>query len=266
MIERPQTTPLGGWWLAISGLSLIPIGAFAWVMLVGRTETEVSRPEGPRTLARHSALALPDASPPRVPAPRPRPPAPAPAAEDDNGARALIEESRAYDTRDPLRSRQLLRDALAIDPDNVVALRLLTSKLLVDEDHEEARELAERCRQLGDPDCEEFEKLTYDEEAIEWLGNVSTLCMAKTPSDVECLYGRLSYHLAQGEKADAAVLAGRLTQVAPSSKEAMLARGRVKGGDRQYRDARQLFEWSCALGDEAACFRQRTLDAEGWTP
>jgi hypothetical protein len=183
------------------------------------------------------------------------------AAEED----VRIVESRRVETTNPRRARELLREVLRDDPDNVVALERLSAKLLIDEAHAEAKQLADRCRRFGaNSSCEQTSNLAVDNPAdLEVLGTALTTCLDETPDHVGCLSGMVAYHLIHGSVIDAATFAGRLTQVAPQAPETLAARGRIKAADGEYDKARQLFEWACQQNDPQACYRLEILKGEG---
>jgi tetratricopeptide (TPR) repeat protein len=188
------------------------------------------------------------------------------AAASPGDANARLAESRRLENTDPQRARELLREVLRDDPDNVTALERLSTKLLIDENHAEAKRLAERCRGLEqNPGCNQVSSLAVENSPdVEKLAGAVKNCLVETPGNVNCLAGMVNYHLINGRLSDAAVYAGRLTQAAPQATETLFARGRIKAAGGEYEEARQLFDWACQQGDPQACFRHDTLKSEGW--
>jgi hypothetical protein len=280
-----------GLWLAFGGLAIVPI---AGVMLVlTMTDDHPKRRAHSAPTPEHAASPAPAQAPEPLMNARDRPtaqPAPAVALDDPtrqppdlSGAAAaeqeeeeasdpadevntLLEESRRVENTDPARSRQILRDILAQDPDNIVALERLSTKLLLDENHAEAKKLAEHCRELGGPqDCDQVASQAVENNSdVERLAGAVKGCLANTPENIGCLSGMVNYHLIKGEFSDAAVYAGRLTQEDPQAPETLYARARIKASGKDYGNARQLFQWSCDKGFQDACYRQHLLEAEGW--
>jgi hypothetical protein len=269
-------------WLAVAGLSIVPVlGILAVVSMSDRDpkRRSIDLPSpGAKKEDREGAAGGPRRAPsPTAPTTQKEgiteSPASPPAAHQASGSAAggaevsqKLAESRRIENTDPARSRQLLREILDVDPDNLVALERLSTKLLIDENHAEARKLAERCQSVGRvAACDQVASLAVKDSAeVQVLASAARKCLTDTPENLGCLTGMVNFHLIKGQVGDAAIYAGRLEQQAPQSAEAMTARGRLAAQGGRYGEARQLFESACNQGDQQACFRQNALQSEGW--
>lgn len=88
------------------------------------------------------------------------------AAAERTVADQLVKEAQALPPEELARARELLRDALDVDPKNTGALRALARTRLEDEDNAEAEALALRCLEAtpGDRECESVRLLAKARE------------------------------------------------------------------------------------------------------
>ncbi len=175
---------------------------------------------------------------------------------------ALQQENSA-----PKRSRDLLRDALRLDPHHERALRMLATKLLIDEKYEEAQSLAERCTAVnaGNQACKRVSELLPKlGSELKRVIDVARKCSELDPKNLSCARMAFNAQLAGGKIREAAQLAERIAQLSPNSPGAQLAQGRIAAAEGAYGEARVLFEWACHGGESAACFRAELLRAEGF--
>jgi predicted Zn-dependent protease len=263
-------------WIALAGLAVVPLVGVIVVESLDRREERPGRNAAPKVTPVERATVPADSDAParRVAHTSPRtttgtverPPA---AHGDDSETRALakIEESRRIENTDPKRARALLREAIAMDPRNETALERLAMKMLIDENNEDARALAQRCLGVSDsnPAC-----AAIKEDTVEDGPNVDAIvagtekCLQETPDNLMCLYGMVNYHLMKGQPSDAAMFVGRLTQASPDNPFTQYARGRVRAAAGEYSEALRLFQSVCRMGNEDACLRADTLRSEGW--
>ena len=263
-------------WIALGGLVAVPLIAMLVALASGS-------PDRPRRAKEFPALpvavpppdeaeavepaAIPPAPPPPEVTPPPPPAAPPPAADPSSDANEKLREARRVESDDPALARKLLREALELDPENPGALETLSLKLLLDENHEEAQSLADRCLKVsaGNRACEQVANYAIEKSpTVERLAGGVTKCLEQTPNNTDCLWGMVNYHLVHGRVNDAAMFAGRLSQAAPDSPMANFGQARIKSASGKYGEAKPLMEMSCRQGNQDACFRADLLRAEGW--
>lgn len=263
--------------IGIGGLVVVPAACLIAVILSDDSEPKiitvpetVSAPEAPLPLPTQRAPL------PAVQAARPRPArvtrvsntvqtqrAPSPA----EAAAEKLNLARRVETSDPKRSRELLREALQADPNNEQALTSLATKVLIDENHEEARELAKRCRELNstNPACEKVTRLSPEmTPQLEQMALVVDQCVQADPNNTDCVYGKMQWFLANGKVQEAGEIAEHLSEVQPGSPLSLMARGRMKAAAGEYGDARRLLQSACDQGNKDACSRSEILRNEGW--
>jgi hypothetical protein len=198
------------------------------------------------------------------------PPVAAPGTVEARGgsgeATELMVLARRIETTDPKRSRDLLRQALALNPTDATALDALSKKLFLDENHTEAKALVDRC--LGaNPNsegCKALASQMQDQTTRDAAQAKARACVNATPENAECIAVLTDGAFYDGNKSAAALFALRQFNVAPTAPATTLALGRVKASDGNYREARELFDKSCAAGNQSACYRAGVLRGEGW--
>lgn len=293
MATVPPRSPLPkSAYLALLGLLLVPAAVALFVL--GREDRERDRvPEHsfrPRPSARPVAVMTrseppgprvePDAGRPglvepelpslrrREPTEPHRQPAAADAApSDENIVQDKIDESRRIATTDPARSRELLREALELDPDNVPALESLSLKMVSDENQAQARKLAEHCLEVNEDDetCAKVKDFTVERSAkVYKMVGLMRKCIEEEPTNVLCLSSMVEYHVYEGRPDDAKKLSDQIAKLAPGSAFADFAEAKVRSTTGDYREARILFQNVCAQGNDEACFRADALSSEGW--
>lgn len=176
-----------------------------------------------------------------------------------------VRRSDAVSRSAPRRARELLREELETHPDRVAALERLGEKRLNDEAHAEARQLALRCLALdpGNARCEAVLDNTLpppDEGRAVFLDN----CLARRPDDAACLAGRLAEHIKAGHFDAARDLLARLRATDPAGTMTRLSAARLLASSGNYEQAATEFEALCKQDNAHACYRARTLHAEGW--
>ena len=175
--------------------------------------------------------------------------------------------ARRLETSDPARSRELLREVLQADPNNEQALAKLASKVLLDENHEEARELAKRCRQVNstNPVCEQVTRMSPEmTPELERMALVVEQCIQADPNNADCVYAKMQAFLAHGKVEEAGPIAEHLAEMNPGSPLSLMAQGRMKAAAGEYGDARRLLQSACDQGNKDACGRAEMLRNEGW--
>jgi hypothetical protein len=201
--------------------------------------------------------------------PQPAPPA-AQAVADTPGSSAEVTEllvlSRRIESTDPQRSRELLRQALAIDPNDETALERLSKKLFLDEQPSAAGELVERCRREHEDntDCKALAVEIPDPASRDASRKNAETCVQQTPENLLCVYSLLDGALAQGDQSAARLFGLRLSNLAPKSAISELALGRITANSGDYAGARAYFDEACRLGSQAACLRAKLLREEGF--
>lgn len=261
-------------WAAMAGLVAVPVIAVVLVALglgsLGKKQRKPVVDESGEALA--TAPAAPEPGRPRriertlTPAQHGEPQT-TPVAGGSDIAAAKIEESRRVDNTDPQLSRQLLREALQADPTNHTALQRLGTKMMIDENQDEARSLAQRCLNVAasDPTCDKINQfVTGTGPENEKIAKDAEGCAKQGAPNAICLYIMVDHNLATGNTSEAAIIAGRLTQIDPNSIFTQSASGRIKAASGNYSAARPLFEAGCKQNDPQACFRAEVLRGEGW--
>jgi len=226
-------------------------------------EPETQRPERPERTFERAPAARPGAT-----AAPTQPAAPgATVAHGGSGeATELVVLARRIESTDPKRSRELLRQALALNPTDETALDALSKKLFLDENHAEAKALVDRCL-AANPNSEGCKALAgqmIDQATRDASQAKARSCVTATPENAECIAVLTDGAFYDGNKSAAALFALRQFNVAPTAPATTLALGRVKAADGSYREARELFDKSCAAGNQSACFRATALRGEGW--
>lgn len=263
-------------WIALGGLVAVPLIA----MLIALASGSPDRPRRtrefptvplavppPDEVEPVEPAAIPPAAPRAEVAPPPAALPPPPAAEPPANANEKLREARRVESDDPALARKLLREALELDPENPGALESLSLKLLLDENHEEAQSLADRCLKVsaGNRACQQVANYAIEKSpTVEKLADGVTKCLEGMPNNTDCLWGMVNYHLVHGRVNDAATFAGRLSQTAPDSPLANFGQARIKSASGKYSEAKPLMEISCRQGNQDACFRADLLRAEGW--
>jgi len=181
-------------------------------------------------------------------------------------ATELVVLARRIEATDPKRSRDLLRQALALNPTDETALDALSRKLFLDENHAEAKALVDRC--LGaNPNsegCKALASQMQDQATRDASQAKARSCVNATPDNAECIAVLTDGAFYDGNKSAAALFALRMFNVAPTAPATTLALGRVKASNGSYREARELFDKSCSAGNQSACYRASALRGEGW--
>lgn len=273
-------------WLWGLGLVLLPLGAIVVYSVtdeprertVPRDKSATAPPDTTEPNAGESPEAK-DAPPsfgatpvvPPMPTPAAQPAAvvePAPA-EAKPETVAKIAEARRLAATDPAKSRDILKDALFYDPENSEALELLGLKMLQDEKHRDAKDLAKRCLE-SQPDNQNCWAIAH--YALEPLPQVPYMlkateaCLADSPDNVGCLHGMVNYHLMNGNYGKAGEFVDNMIDSSPDAPLTLLAEGRIKGANGDYGEALTLFEAACDAGEKQACYRADALRDEGWKP
>jgi hypothetical protein len=169
---------------------------------------------------------------------------------------------------DPIRSRRLLQSALELEPNNERALRLLSSKMLIDEKLSAAHALSERCLQINSSNygCRKVRELAPpNAPELTAARRLLETCLEKEPNSRECLNGMAALSFMAADLEAAKSFGDRLSRAAPEAAVTMLTQGRLKAAAGSYAAARVLFEAACALERHTdACFRAEILRAEGY--
>ncbi|HMJ10023.1 MAG TPA: tetratricopeptide repeat protein [Polyangiaceae bacterium] len=257
--------------IAIGGLVVVPAVCLIAVMVTDRSDPATSA--APENLPTADLPAAPQPAAPVVQAP-PTPVLPqvqnvsaqhAVAANQDAAEKLSL--ARRVENSDPERSRELLREVLAKDPNNEQALQGLAAKTLADEDHEEARELAKRCAAVNSKNaiCEKVAKLSPQlTPELERMATIVDQCVQADPNNMDCVYGRMQWFLMHGKVEEAEPIVEHLTELNPKAPLALMAQGRMKAAAGEYGDARKLLQAACDQGNKDACLRSEMLRDEGW--
>ncbi len=235
----------------------------------------------PVTVAREveppPALPVPRAPLEVLPAPKPQPaPAPAPLPAPVAAASATVPSpgavsemlvvSRRIETSDPKRSRQLLSDVLAADPNNVTALERMSKKMISDEKLLQARELAERCLSVenANAECAALKAELPTEPPTQAALAEARACLNRNVAAVDCSYKFADNALYEGKKESAFMIAVAMHNVNPEAPATKLALGRVKAAYGAYKEALPYLQAACDGGDKDGCFRANLLRQEGF--
>lgn len=256
---------------AAFGIALVTGVVF---FVVGRKTAPVKTPV---------SIAQEDESLPQLPVPPPleAPPAPRPAQSPPTPAAppvALPTPSsggdiseklvlaRRIESSDPKRSRELLSEVLAADPQNVTALARMSKKLVSDEDALHARELAERCLSVdeGNAECSAVKAALPADPPSEAQLAQARACLERNSQAVDCSYAFAENALYEGKKEAAVLIAMDMHKINPSAPITNLAVGRVKAALGSYREALPYLQAACDGGDKDGCFRANLLRQEGF--
>jgi hypothetical protein len=259
--------------IAIGGLVVVPAACLIAVIISDDSEP-ATRP-APETVSVAQTTAPPTGQvlPARAPMTRRAYVAPGSTVQPQRAAsvgEGVVEKlsmARRVENSDPKRSRELLRDVLQADPNNEQALAQLATKVLLDENHEEARELARRCVELNssNPACERVAKLSPAmTPQLEQMALVVEQCVMADPSNADCAYGKMQWFLANGKVDEAGQVAEHLSELNPSAPLSLMAQGRMKAAAGDYGEARRLLQSACDHGSADACTRNEILRNEGW--
>jgi tetratricopeptide (TPR) repeat protein len=263
--------------IGIGGLVVVPAACLIAVVLsdddsdrrtTALTETIAAVEPSPLTTREPQRPVLP------VQTPRPRPTVTQATTVRAQHAVSAVESAsdklnlaRRLETSDPKRSRELLREVLEADPRNEQALEKLASKVLLDENHEEARDLAKRCREINsrNPVCERVTQMSPEmTPELERMALVVEQCLQADPGNSDCVYAKMQAFLANGKVEEAGPIAEHLAEMNPGSPLALMAQGRIKAASGDYGDARKLLQSACDQGNKDACGRAEMLRNEGW--
>lgn len=190
-----------------------------------------------------------------------------PLSEPLTAAGKHIDQAQRLEREDPKRSRSSLRRALELEPKNERALRLLAAKALIDENHDEARQLGVRCIAVNPSNVWCQRVLEYaprrTAELKAPLARVNA-CLAKEQDNVICLAGKAELSFTVGNQPDAIAAVARLVASKAPLPGVKLLQARIKAWTGDYAEARALFDVACAHGTEQACFRADVLRSEGF--
>lgn len=262
--------------IAIGGLVVVPAACLIAVILSDDSEpASTPAPEPVSAMETPAAPATPTRQvlPVRAPIARPAPVSPVSTVQPQRAVSASesvadkLSLARRVENSDPQRSRELLRDVLRADPNNEQALASLATKVLLDENHEEARELAKRCAELNssNPACERVNKLSPAmTPQLEQMALVVDQCVQADPNNVDCVYGKMQWFLANGKVEEAGAVAEHLGEITPNTPLTLMAQGRMKAAAGDYGEARRLLQSACDHGSADACTRNEILRNEGW--
>jgi tetratricopeptide (TPR) repeat protein len=221
----------------------------------GATELDAGSPPAP---AASSAPAPEPALPPK-PEPAWQPPA--------TPAERKIAQARSVELAEPARARALLREALTLDPNNERALRSLAAKLLIDEAHQQAAELSERCLALNATNfvCRQVRDQAFPYDKVQEVAEGATeACLRKDPKSLPCLYAKVNFALTRQNPAGARAALDELARQSQDSPLTHIARGRIEASQGNYAEARVLLELGCRMNVTQGCFRADVLRAEGF--
>ncbi len=262
------------------GLVAVPLVAII-VYVIQDEPPERTKPRGVKAPVLSSQPSGPKPPPPLAPnpvvPPMPEPKEvataqqvePEPTVEIKPEHQAKIDEAKRIATTDPEKSRALLKDVLFYDPDNEQALEELGLKLLHDEKHAEARDLAKRCLEARaeNENCWAIAHYALEQRAeVPYMVKATEACLSETPDNVGCLNGMVNYHLMEGRYGKADEFVDTMIESNPDSPLTLLAEGRIKGANGDYGEALTLFEAACEGGEQQACYRAEALRKEGWKP
>ena len=175
--------------------------------------------------------------------------------------------ARELETKDPKRSRELLEEALRLEPNNERALRMLAQKQLIDENFEAAEALSTRCLRVNSTNygCKKVDEQTGKmAPALEKGSEIVDRCLLEEPNSAPCLLGKIAVSFVHGSIPDATAATERLAQVDPESGFVTYSRGRLRAAAKAYAEARVLFDSACGKSVEHACFRAEVLRGEGF--
>jgi tetratricopeptide (TPR) repeat protein len=250
--------------LVVVGLLVIPAVALTLVL--------TSRPPTPNLPVESEPRPSAEPSEPKsaisaVPEPTPAPPPTHEKSAADSEASKKLEQARQVQVRDPKRARELLREVLALDPQNEPALEDLAKKMLADENGAEARALAKRCTDVNSANmlCGEIvQQATGVPQEHQGMTSMLDMCLKQDPNNVGCMYGKAHLLMLDGKAGDAESLIKRMNQLDPKGRESLLASGRLKASGGDYREALRLLQSACDLQAQPACMRADLLRSEGW--
>jgi hypothetical protein len=253
--------------IAIGGLVIVPAAALIAVVLNDRGDTAPLPEPAPAAVREEEPVQTAAPAPPVAQAPIPRSTERVQYAGGNAQLAEKLLQARRVENTDPKRSRELLREVLAKDPKNEQALEGLALKTLLDEDADEARELAARCAKVNSRNsiCEKVNKLTPAiTPAAERMAVMVEKCARADPNNVDCVYGKLQWLLAHGKKEEAQPIAEHLAEISPKAPATILAQARLKAASGEYGEARRLHQTACEQGNQEACTRAEMLRGEGW--
>ena len=158
--------------------------------------------------------------------------------------------------KDNAKTKQLLKEAVELNPANVDALGKLAGIYLNENYKEEARAVAIDCLAI-DPKNDEcnttlissFTRFGEFDEAYNYLAD----CLSVTPNNISCLNGMETYYLKEKRLGDAKNILDQLENLDPNSMWTDLAAGGyyVLAGDRA--EAKAHYESACKKGQAYAC-------------
>jgi hypothetical protein len=215
--------------------------------------------EGPEPNLASSRPAMPVSSAPRLPEPQWTPPV--------SSAAKRIALAREVETEDPKRSRDLLQEALRLEPNNERVLRMLAQKALLDESFGVAAMLSQRCLSINSANygCKKVDEQTGKIAPVLRKGSETVdRCLLEDPKDAACLFAKIAISFIAGNISEATAYTERLAQIEPGGSFVKFSRGRLRAATGAYAEARVLFEAACTQGLELACFRAEILRAEGF--
>jgi uncharacterized protein HemY len=235
-----------GLWLVVGALMLVPVLALFIVSISDASRTAADPPPAPSTAGSSVQSS-------RV---EPGPPPSGPLAESERIARS-----------DPKRSRALLFGALD-ESTAVDALMLrLSEKLLMDENHREARAMVLRFLAANPKNhrCQELRLhiLTpqkVHDDTTPFLGN----CLERDPKSEPCLAATVVEAVRNEQPEEASKAADALRAAHPESALSYLSDGRIASLSGDYAEARERFEKACEAGQRYGCHRAEALRKEGW--
>jgi Tfp pilus assembly protein PilF len=164
--------------------------------------------------------------------------------------------------RDTPTSEKLLKEAIELDHDNVMALQVLSGVYLNEGKKEEARNLATDCLAIDrkNQECHSVligSYMRYGEfdDAYQYLAD----CLLDTPENIHCLGGMQTYYLHNGQFHEAKEILDHLTRLAPDSVWTALAQANYY--DRLGNPTRAVlyYDRACQQGQPYACQREKEL-------
>jgi Flp pilus assembly protein TadD len=175
----------------------------------------------------------------------------------------LYEQALDQMDTDKVKMRELLEDALTVDPKNIRALRTLSRDRLDQEDTDAAIALANRCLVIApdDQQCRETRRW-----ALAWIGRPEEAeaerCYKERPDDVTCSNGLAWLRIRQGRLAEARALLAEARRLAPDSALVAATAGALAQASGDMNGAVAQFKVACSGGQEYACMMAWKLQSD----
>jgi Tfp pilus assembly protein PilF len=176
--------------------------------------------------------------------------------------------ARRFELDDPKRARASLLRALELEPKNERALRMLASRALIDENHEEAREMAGRCIAVNPSNawCSQVLEYAPRHVAADLKAPLERVhdCLEKEQDNLLCLAAKADLSFTTGNRADASAAVERLVALKTSLPGVRDLEARLEAWSGNYAEARALFDTACAYRSQQSCFRAEVLRSQGF--